>query len=248
MKLLVILLCLLSERFLIHSLAYRRFYWFSHYCSRIENLIQQKGIINPWMQLAAIILPIIIPVACVYFIFQSLFFGLFSFIFCIIIFLYCLGPDNVFYPVIEPSTENAEISFVGAYFAKANRQLFSVLFWFILVGPITTLAYRLITLCCSIGSVSSQANQLANLLEWIPARISALLYLLVGNFQRGFAVYSTMFVSSPELNRQLLSECGLQAVRVSDLDEVPMPLAERLVEHATVVCVVLIALFYLIAY
>ena len=31
MKLMVILLCLLSERYLVHSIAYQRFFWFGDY-------------------------------------------------------------------------------------------------------------------------------------------------------------------------------------------------------------------------
>jgi len=38
MKLLVIVLGLLSERFLIHSLSYQRFHWFKNYYSWINHL------------------------------------------------------------------------------------------------------------------------------------------------------------------------------------------------------------------
>ncbi|HFD2405363.1 TPA: hypothetical protein ACF2TB_002727, partial [Legionella pneumophila] len=96
--------------------------------------------------------------------------------------------------------------------------------------------------------ISIQASQIANILEWIPARITALLFLLVGNFQRGFHLFVQHVLTSPDSNDKILSECGLQAVRINDAEEVPMAVAENLVEHATIVLLVFIALFTLVAW
>ncbi|WP_454780857.1 hypothetical protein [Legionella sp. WA2022007384] len=248
MKLLVILLCLLSERFLIHSVSYQRFYWFPDYCQKIKSLgDKHSSLNNPWVLLALIIVPILILVSLIYLLLHPLVFGLMGFLLSIVIFFYCLGPQNVFYPIVQSDTKsNQEI--VGDYFILVNRQLFSLVFWFIIAGPIGALTYRLITLCRDIHFVGEQANEVTDLFEWIPARLTVLLFLLVGNFQRGFSLFTSYFIAKPDMNGEMLRECGLLAVKTNETEEIPMPVAEGLVEHAIIVMLVFIALFTLITW
>lgn len=248
MKLLVIVLCLLSERFLIHSASYQRFYWFNNYCSSMMNVIEKNnGLENPWLVLMALLLPIIIPVGIIYLLSLHLFWGFISLIFSIVMFLYCLGPQNPFYPLSERNNEESNNKVIANYFALVNRQLFSAIFCYVIAGPIAVLTYRLITLCQEITSVREQANRITDIIEWIPARITAMLFLLVGNFQRGFVLFSNLFFSKPEKNNQMLSDCGMQAVR-SNEEEVPLTMAETMVEHAAIILLVLIALLTLVAW
>ncbi|HAT8673165.1 hypothetical protein D7217_02000 [Legionella pneumophila] len=249
MKLLVIVLCLLSERFLIHSVSYQRFSWFNNYCLFLKKTIDKnKCFSNPWATLIAIILPIVFLTFLVYFSLQSILFGLFGLILSLFIFYYCLGPQNAFYPILKKQANQTETDAIGEYFAEVNSQLFAVVFWYIIAGPIAALTYRLITLCKEINFISTQANQITNILEWIPARITALLFLLVGNFQRGFHLFVQYVLTYPDSNDKILRGCGLQAVRINDTEEVPMAAAENLVEHATIVLLVFIALFTLVAW
>lgn len=248
MKLLVILLCLLSERFLIHSISYQRFYWFFDYCQKIKMGTNKHGFFtNPWVLLALIIVPIVLLVAIFYLLLHHLVFGLIGFLLSIIIFFYCLGPQNVFYPIVQSDTRtNQEL--VGDYFILVNRQLFSLVFWYIIAGPIGALVYRLITLCHDVNDVSEQANEVTDLLEWIPARLAVLLFLLVGNFQRGFSSFTSYFLAKPDMNNDMLRVCGFLAVRTNEEEEIPMSFAESLVEHAIIVMLVFIALFTLITW
>ncbi|RUR16011.1 hypothetical protein ELY21_13665 [Legionella sp. km535] len=249
MKLLVVVLCLLSERFLIHSLSYQRFSWFGDYYLMITNAIEKRiHSDNPWVYLAAIILPITLLTSIIYLMFHNLFFGFTGLLLSTLIFFYCLGPQNAFYPLSESDSKTEDSESVGDYFALVNSQLFAVIFWYILAGPIVVLIYRLFTLCKNYNEVSQQAKQVTEILEWVPARITALLFLLVGNFQRGFTTFLQYVLNSPDSNYRLLSECGLQAVRVNESDEIPIPNAEALVEHAAIVFVVFIALFTLVAW
>jgi len=248
MKLLVIVLCLLSERYLIHAISYQRFFWFPDYCQYIKKLSEKNTLFsNPWALFTLIVLPILLVISIIYFLLYGLFFGFMGLLLSIILFFYCLGPQNVFYPLADAKDEANQFG-VGDYFVQVNRQLFSVLFWYVIGGPIAALAYRLIALCRDYKDVSMQANQVADILEWIPARLTVLLFLLVGNFQRGFSLFCNFIVAKPDANSKMLRECGMQAVRTNETDEVPMPLAESLVEHATVVLLVFIALFTLISW
>lgn len=249
MKLMVVVLCLISERFLIHALSYQRFSWFGNYASFINKYIKTTPYFkNPWLILVSITLPIITVTSIVYFLFYHLVWGLAGLILSIMIFFYCLGPQNAFYPVSEEQNNGSGGVHIGNYFALVNSQLFAVIFWYVIGGPLAALTYRLLSLSKGIESVQLQATQITEILEWVPARITALLFLLVGNFQRGFAIFIQYMMSGPDSNNQLLSECGLQAVRVDDVDEIPIPKAEALVEQSAIVLVVFIALFTLVAW
>ena len=248
MKIVGILLCLCSERFLIHSISYKRFYWFPDYYKKIKKLAEKNNYFtNNWAQLALIVIPILLLVSLAYLVLHHIIFGLVGFVLSIIIFFYCLGPENIFYPIAQSDHKN-EVERIGDYFVQTNRQLFSLIFWFIIAGPIGALAYRLITLCCNLDLVHEQAKETTDLLEWLPTRVTTLLFLLVGNFQRSYSLFIKFLFVKPELNHEMLRECGLMAVRENEADELSMVKGEELVEHAIVVILVLIALFTLISW
>lgn len=249
MKLLIIILCLLSERFLVHALSAQRFVWFNDYSRFIQKKIEPlTQFNNPWMFLTALVVPVIAIVLTIYVLTYGILFGFTGFLVSLFVFYYCLGPQNVFYPTAELEVESPDLSISERYLASANSQLFTVVFWFIIGGPITVLAYRLIYLARHVSPVMTQAEQLNNLFEWIPARITSLLYLLVGHFQPGFATFTHYILAEPKCNNQLIAECGVQAIQSHEADELPISVAETLVEHATVVLLVLIALFTLVAW
>lgn len=129
-----------------------------------------------------------------------------------------------------------------------NSELFAVIFWYILVGPVGLLLYRLLTLSEKYAPTRQTAETLVNILDWVTARITVMLYLLVGNFQRGFVFYREQFLSSPAANEQFLSDGGTLAAKLHDGDAVSLTNAQTLVEHALVVFLVLIAFFTLVAW
>lgn len=245
MKLLIILLCLFSERFLIHAYSYQRFFWFEKYYQKIKKIAETNPTFaNPWLLLALIILPIVSLSLVIYLLLSPILFGLIGFLLSLLIFYYCLGPQNIFYPKAQSDTQNHN-ELVGDYFVLVNTQLFSLVFWYIIAGPIAALTYRLVVLCRDLSSVSVQANELIDLLEWIPARLTVLLFLLVGNFQRGVVHLKHYIFARPDSNSDMLRICGMHAVQANDTEEVPMPVAEGLVEYAIILMLVFIALLYL---
>lgn len=255
MKLLIIVLCLLSERFLIHSFSSSRFAWYGnyylvvkkHFSSFFSLLVQNKTADNPWLLLAVGIFPLLILISCLYFLVDDWFYGLIGFFINLFIFFYCLGPQNVFYPAQQGQEVDAYQSGVGNYLAEANSQLFSPIFWYLVGGPMILLLYRIIYLSQLIASVKEPAYQLTAFFEWLPARITSLLYLLAGNFQKGFTQFRHFLLANPATNHQMLTECGLQAVLVHESDEAIMPAAENLVEHALIIFLVAIAIITLVA-
>lgn len=252
MKLLVILLCLLSERFLTHKLGFQRFGWLSAINEKfLDTLPASKWLKNPWIMLAVLVIPWILIVALLMFVFKSFLFGVLCFVFELLIFYYCLGPTNAFYPVTssrKKSKDDAESTDVHHYLSAVNNQMFGPIFWFITLGPLAVIAYRLISLCQTQAGVKDAASIITSLLDWIPTRITVVLYLLVGNFEKGFNYLLKQFISNPANNDQLLQDVGILAAQDKDNTTVSLPHAESLVEHAVIAYLVFLALFTMVSW
>lgn len=249
MKLLVIVLCLLSERFLVHASSHYRFDWFKTYCKKLKNnLPRTLQTANSWFLLATLVLPILLAAFVILYILSSFFFGFVGLLIHIIIFYYCLGPDNPFYPARAENTDEITRDHVGIYLARVNEELFSVIFWYILLGPLGILAYRLTALCRNEELVQLQASIVTDLLNWIPARMTCLLYLFVGNFQHGIRYFRKWLFAKPQKNQAMLAACGLHAVGYNKEALAPLAQAETLVEHSVVLLLVLLAILTMVAW
>lgn len=250
MKLLIIVLSLLSERYLVHRVSLNRFYWFADYLSAIDQRVPAKGLFTqPVLMLMIIVSPPLLITILSLLIGQSFFFGFLGLILHFVIFYYCLGPSNSFYPVTPPEVDNSEHEVLSKhYFTEVNSQLFATIFWYLILGPIAVLGYRLIFLCQEYLPVSTLARQITAVLLWIPARITVILYLLVGNFQQGFNYFLQYFFTSPKYNDELLAQGGILAVQTNKNNPVLLTQAQTLVEHALIVYLVLIAFFTVVAW
>ena len=245
MRFLVMVLCLFCERFLVHSGSYHRFDWFTYYSRRVNKRLSTLSVLSsPWLMLAVAVLPLFFIVALVFFFFSHVLFGLVGFLLHVMMLYVCIGPDNPFYPVCVEENKND----LGTYFVQMNGVLFAVLFWYLLLGPMAVLLYRLVSVCQREARVAEEAQQLLSLFDWIPARVTALLYLLVGNFQAGKSAFLKGLWAAPEHNSVLLSTCGLTALSHEGKSSLSMTDAENLVEHAVMAWLVLMALFTLVAW
>lgn len=246
MKLLVIVLCLLSERYLVHAVSHSRFSWFNDYFNAFHKRLPQTGLLaNSYVVLLVMILPLFLISLLVLTLFCQVLFGFIYLLLNIAVFYYCLGPANSFYPVGENEDEKGSDAAAEHYFIAVNDQLFAVVFWYIVLGPLAIITYRLISLCRQQLSTADAARQLKGILDWITSRLTVLLYLLVGNFQQGFSFFSQQFLSPPGNNDQLLAKGGVLAARTRENEVVTLPNAQSLVEHAIIVYLVFLALFTL---
>jgi AmpE protein len=246
MKLLVIVLCLFSERFLTHSSAHHRFHWFYGYAHAFQKQLSPYiAMSSPWFSLVLILSPLLFTAGFVLWMTSNWLFGLVGFLLNVVVFYYCIGPGNPFYPTRVSMTEDVNDEEIEAYLVKVNGQLFSVLFWYLVLGPFMALLYRLISLSQNLTGVNQPASWITNVLEWLPTRMTVLLYLLVGNFQAGLQYFSKKLFTSPEENQNLLAICGTEALSRNDSDSFIMPRAESLVEHAVILMLVIFAVYTL---
>lgn len=68
---------------------------------------------------------------------------------------------------------------------QAYQSFFAVIFWYFLLGPVAALAYRLLALAAEHGSTAAvveRAAQLRHAFDWVPVRLLAASFALVGNF------------------------------------------------------------------
>ncbi|MBX8500301.1 regulatory signaling modulator protein AmpE [Pseudomonas cichorii] len=68
---------------------------------------------------------------------------------------------------------------------QAYQSFFVVIFWYFLLGPVAALAYRLLALAAESGKTPAlveRATQLRHAFDWVPVRLLAASFALVGNF------------------------------------------------------------------
>lgn len=249
MKLFVIVLCLFAERYFVHAISHHRFLWFEHFSKRFDaEWIASWKWNNPYILLFIPVLSVTVGVSLVLYFMSDIAFGFSGFILNLFIFYYCLGPENPFYPVKGEASSTHSTEEAGQYLVNVNSQLFSVIFWYGVAGPVGLVFYRLLSVSKRYSKVKHQAQTVTDILEWIPAKLTALLYLLVGNFQAGIQSFSKLLLSHPTQNLQVLKTCGLLAVERNGDEQCLMPKAEVLVEHAVIALLVLLAILTIVAW
>ncbi|TWI54360.1 AmpE protein [Pseudomonas duriflava] len=100
---------------------------------------------------------------------------------------------------------------------RGYQGFFAVIFWYVLLGPLMTLAYRLVVLTAEQTThpvLRSHALQLAHTLDWIPVRILTGSFAVVGDFLAASrAVLADLFNWDIPAAR-LLSEAGRASTNV----------------------------------
>ncbi|AKH68916.1 membrane protein required for beta-lactamase induction [Spongiibacter sp. IMCC21906] len=105
-----------------------------------------------------------------------------------------------------------------AVFYQGFERWFAVVFWFVLAGPAVALAYRLLFVLLREPAVSqAERDAIARtlyILEWLPVRLLALAFSLVGNFDKGFGALKAEVFES-QTSADFLDIVGSQALPAS---------------------------------
>lgn len=109
---------------------------------------------------------------------------------------------------------------------QAYQGFFAVVFWYVLLGPLSALAYRLLALAGERGGgdpLQRRAVQLRHLLDWLPARALVLTLALAGNFVTvGRVLWPRLLDTQAEASRLVVeggraaAELGAQPVAGRD--------------------------------
>ncbi|HEX2548334.1 MAG TPA: regulatory signaling modulator protein AmpE [Gammaproteobacteria bacterium] len=269
MAFIITLIALVMERF-FHWQHLRQWRWFHNYEASLNRVIGQ------WpapLRLFLNILPPLLLVGCISFLISGLFYGLLELIFGVVVLLYCLGPENLWveiYKYIQAANQNdptmmdhisktfhispdREMSFhealTRAIFIKANDRIFAVIFWFVVLGPLGAMLYRLITIFSEHQEwgLSDLSLKIKQILDWLPVRLFALFFALGGHFTEVFSVLRKYFRQGLDGNELLLTECGMRALDYKNFQEGIMEKeAMQLLDRAFVLGLVVLAIGVLI--
>jgi AmpE protein len=100
---------------------------------------------------------------------------------------------------------------------QAYQSFFAVIFWYFLLGPVAALAYRLLALASEHGKnplVVERAAQLRHAFDWLPVRLLAASFALVGNFVGVSRVMLHELLSWDISAAQLVEKVGLVAAEI----------------------------------
>ncbi len=172
--------------------------------------------------------------------------GLAGLLFAIAVLFYCWGPRdldldveaivNATDPVARrdaaaklaqvgvPPTLDAP-SLVESVFRNAQRRWFGVLFWFLLLGPLGAVLYRLSALACEEDAADlppttrAGARSLLAVLDWPVAQLMTLALALVGDFDTVVGAWKDNGGATLQFDAPFLAVAGRASVRIELADE-----------------------------
>ncbi|MDH0747960.1 regulatory signaling modulator protein AmpE [Pseudomonas sp. GD03842] len=103
---------------------------------------------------------------------------------------------------------------------QVYQGFFAVIFWYFLLGPVAAVAYRLLALASERGKTPAlveRATQLRHAFDWVPVRLLAASFALVGNFVAVSRVMLTELLNWNISASALITRAGCVA------GEVPAP-------------------------
>jgi len=243
MTFIIILIALIIERFFDWG-HIRQWGWFIRYQQWLGTRLSG---LSAYVLLVISVLPPILIVGVTNHLLSGWLYSILKLFFGVAVLVYCLGPNNFWAQIYscigmlrneEPTTAMARVqticgvslpndsqafhhAFTKCIFVEANRRIFAVFFWFIVLGPVGAVLYRTIDLCRRGLTTMQVAMQMQRLLDWLPLRVFAFIFALGGHFTGVMQCYRRDFFTSPKANDKLLTDCGVAAVDVLEATRIP---------------------------
>lgn len=216
MALISIILSLILDRTFRHLHELRELTWFERYTHKLSGYVKND---SGWVKLTAVLALPVLAFAILQFLLFDFFWGIFYLAFSIVTLFFCLGPaclnsdidayidarslgddeEALHYAAVlterpastAPDQQTNDV--IRAILSAANERIFSVLFWFVLLGPLGAMLYRLSSNICKQDQEYSALLGTAALLHagmaWAPARLLAIGYALTGHFDGAVHAY-----------------------------------------------------------
>jgi AmpE protein len=235
MTFIVTFIALMIERFFDWS-HLRHWSWYS----ALERTLAQKlAGTSPYITLALTIVPLLLMITIIQVILTGALYGLLNLIFQLVILVYCIGPRNLWadgfacasavpndfcknYFSIDTMDNSQQLhkQLLDKLFIEANRRLFAVIFWFVILGPLGAVLYRTVTISAQEKAVkepaalevSLKARLIETILDWLPIRIFTFIFALGGHFSQVIAYWRKNFKLALADNEILLTQCGEAAL------------------------------------
>jgi AmpE protein len=255
MEFVALLICLSIERWTVFGKRVRIFNLLERYIALIKWIFK-KWPLKGYLGVFIVLLPIVTFVGIIYFALFKVYYGVLAFLFSVIVLLYCLGSFD-FHKVIESmdvSDKSNRKKYIAAIYMQGNRNIFAVIFWYALLGPIGAVLYRVnsLLICHSeMDGTKHAAEIIEQLLEWMPVRLMALSSALVSHFVEVINCWLKYVLTGLKGNMAILAECGFVAFGVdknSEQDEIENVSNKviNLIDRALALWLVIIALAILL--
>lgn len=206
MSFLVLVLALWFEKF---SSLRQRLQRDGFYLGELVRL-ERSGKVHPWWTLAILILAPVALLVLLLHVLEPVAYGLLALPVHLLVLIYSLGRGDVkaalgpFRDAWRRGDDQAALHVAerdlglaaddamslikraqGHLLWQAYQSFFAVIFWYFLLGPAAALAYRLLALTDEHSrqpALKALAEQLRHALDWLPVRVLAVSFALVGNF------------------------------------------------------------------
>ena len=216
MTFIIIALSLFVEHFLPEQEEYRQPDWFRRYALWSQQLPWGEWMGQSAAGIIIILAPLLLAVGLLQAMFNNTLGGIPELLFATFVLFFCLGPrdlgrqvrsfidawdaedeDNakrIGNELIADSSLQTESAYgraiANGILMQAYLRTFSVIFWFVVLGPLGAVLYRSChTLRQTLPGLNdtgidfrSGVNRLLEILDWVPARLTAFTYALSGNF------------------------------------------------------------------
>ncbi|MFV0456247.1 MAG: regulatory signaling modulator protein AmpE [Pseudomonas sp.] len=210
--------------------------------SRVES--NQRSETSPWLVLALIVLLPVLLLGALLLALEPLAYGWLSLPLHLLVLLYALGRGHAKRELgpfrdawrradSEAAALVAERDFglaaadprslMGAIQAhllwRSHQGFFAVIFWYLLLGPMAALAYRLLALATEhsqLAGVRERAAQLQHAFDWLPVRVLLVSFGLAGNFVTVNRMLLPELLNWHISARQLLAKVGPAAAEAGE--------------------------------
>lgn len=233
----------------------RQFHWYGRWLHWLSEHFPEGSVWRGRYGIAIALLPPLLLVALLQWALDEPVYGLIGLLFGIAVLVYAWGPRDLdvdveavidahdtqarreaiarLWPQDEPMITTDGPALVEAVFRSALRRWFGVIFWFLLLGPVGGLLYRLIALAGE-GEFARHlppatlagTRSLLSLLDWPVAQLMTLAMALVGNFDTVFNAWRAAGGNQWQRESDFLGQAARASVK-SELAEEAEEYAEE---------------------
>lgn len=276
MALISIIISLMLDHAFRHFPHFRDLSWFENFSQRFIGFIDSD---NGWFKLITVLAAPVLLIVLLQLALFNILWGIPFLLLSVPVLFYCLGPDCLINEIeayldarslgdddealhyagaltgcpasCSPDQQTTDVT--RAILSTTNERVFTVLLWFVLLGPLGAVLCRLTTSLSKQCDIDEETRNAAAMLQacmaWAPARILAIGYALTGHFDGAVHAYR----SRPHednialANYDVLINTGLGALRHQKMtDEIScIRSARSLVTRSILIWVAVLALLTL---
>lgn len=257
------------------------------YVNHGQALLSKLQITCGWLRLILLLLPILLGLTILNELLHDVWFNSIQFVLNVVVLFYCLDARNQrealsgFFNAYEQDSQQTAFevgqSFVSpaqpadlvnlirsitrTLFLRASHGIFSVIFWYVILGSVGAALYALVNGMASMTLSGSQLNdkvimvaqRLRNWLDWLPNRVVGFSYALVGHFTYAFRHFCEKALNKPSVSAEFAADLGEAALELDPQDLAHTRIEENqqaldLIHKAVILWLAAIAVFTLVAW